>query len=242
MEFRDYLRLVKFNPKNYISEFIWVAVTFFIAAFIIYFVEASWPIERYGQYLPLSTSLYVGDSSVFEWLLLSHMVVNLREREQQTKGRPDEFEGESLGVPEIKFRESYGHIGFRAFPGQGVVIRELEIKSIKSLPEDSEKKKKRKRALLLFLRGWKDLKSEVKGLLYSLEAEHGEQPPTPKEQVSRLGKVLTAAKGPLGLAAVGVALVAGLLAYLNTSAVTVVIANQGCDPIMPRVSFSTTMV
>jgi len=63
------------------------------------------------------------------------------------------------------------------------------------LPEDTEERKKRKKYLLLFIRNWKGLKSEVERV--KKEFEKGSQGTERKIQSG--GKIVAFAKGPLGL-------------------------------------------
>ena len=97
--------------------------------------------------------------------------------------------------------------------------------SAENLPETSEEEKKRKKALLFLVKLWKDLHGEIDRVRQELE--QGGQ--TPKQQISVLGKILAAAKGPLGI----VTLIAIAVIYLQTAAVSVVIQNQDCNPIAP---------
>ncbi|MBI3576701.1 hypothetical protein HY086_01530 [Candidatus Gottesmanbacteria bacterium] len=92
-------------------------------------------------------------------------------------------------------------------------IKEGEVieLTVEAIPEDTEEKKKRKKALLLFIRSWKDLKGEVariqKEFDHQQEAKH-----TASEEVAGIGRILGAAKGPFGLiTAVAVVVVLGML-------------------------------
>lgn len=85
----------------------------------------------------------------------------------------------------------------------------LEL-SLEALPEDSEKDRKRKKAILLFIKSWKDLKSEVNRVKKELQASQG--------QAVRAGRIAAMAKGPFGIiTAVAVVLViVGVLLKGNT--------------------------
>lgn len=94
-----------------------------------------------------------------------------------------------------------------------------------AIPEVTEEDKRRKKALLLFLGFWKDLKSEVARVQTEVnQGKHISQPST-------FAKIFSFAKGPFALitiAAVGIV-------YLNSNSVEVKIKNQGCDAINPVV-------
>lgn len=103
--------------------------------------------------------------------------------------------------------------------------------AIEGLGEDTPQKKKRKKALLLFLARWKTLKAEVKrvGEIYQSDGT----------KLEKTARVAHGAKGPWGLLtglAVGAVAVGGVLAYLNSAAVSVIIKNNGCAPITPVIN------
>lgn len=78
--------------------------------------------------------------------------------------------------------------------------------SVETLPEGTEEQKKRKKALLLFLRYWKDLKSEVS----RIRGEFEQKKESPREQIKSAGRIVALAKGPLGIiTAVAVVAVVG---------------------------------
>ncbi|MBI3576500.1 hypothetical protein HY086_00450 [Candidatus Gottesmanbacteria bacterium] len=101
-----------------------------------------------------------------------------------------------------------------------------------AIPEITEKDKKRKKALLLLLRFWHDLKGEVKRVEKELKEirQHGGDKAA---QARGLGNILGLAKGPLGL----ITLVAVGLVALQSLAVKVTITNDGCDTIPPIAQF-----
>jgi len=93
--------------------------------------------------------------------------------------------------------------------------------TIESLPEDTVENKKRKKAIIFFLKFWNDLKGEVK----RVQAEfHGN---------FSIGKIIAGAKGPLGL----ITLIAAGVAALQLTSVEIRIKNSGCETIHPVVSF-----
>lgn len=99
------------------------------------------------------------------------------------------------------------------------------------LGEDTPQKKKRKKALLLFLARWKTLKAEVKRVREIYQSDG--------TKLEKTAQVAHGAKGPWGLLtglAVGAVAVGGVLAYLNSAAVAVAIKNDGCAPITPVIN------
>lgn len=95
--------------------------------------------------------------------------------------------------------------------------------SLEQLPEITEPQKKRKRAILLFISTWKQLRAEVKRVQVELDSirQHGH---TNTAQLRGWARIAKFAKGPLGLITVAaVAIVA-----LQSLSVSVVVKNQGC--------------
>ena len=98
--------------------------------------------------------------------------------------------------------------------------------SAENLPENTEEEKRRKKYLLLFIRSWKDLKSEIA----RVQAEFNNQNlQTPTQQTSTWLRILKRAKGPLGVITV---VAIGIVALQQTS-VRVTIQNQGCGTLQP---------
>src|SRR3989344_1543301 len=86
-----------------------------------------------------------------------------------------------------------------------------------NLSENTEEEKRRKRMLLLFIQGWKDLKNEVARVEKELSQDSS---PTSGERASAWGRVLGVAKGPLGI----ITLVAvGIVVAMQAISVEVVI-------------------
>lgn len=103
------------------------------------------------------------------------------------------------------------------------------------LPEETEEEKERKKKFFLFVRLWRDLESEVKRL--QSEFNQFNQPRNkPTHQVNILSRVVSLAKGPLGLTTAAATLIVGGLILLKSVAVEVVIFNRGCDTISPALS------
>lgn len=81
-----------------------------------------------------------------------------------------------------------------------------------SLPENSEEEKKRKKAILAFIRSWEDLKSEVERIKSEFEDSKN-----PTQQAQGVGRIIAFAKGPLGIITVIAAAIVGTLILLNSN-------------------------
>ena len=119
-------------------------------------------------------------------------------------------------------REYDRHVDILEHALQGDVI-DL---SAKTLPETSDEERKRKAAILLFLRVSKDLQSEMERVKGELEKQQGDN------NISTWQKIFGGAKGPLGI--VTVLAIGGVL--LHTTASEIEIHNDGCGTLMPSVS------
>lgn len=104
-----------------------------------------------------------------------------------------------------------------------------------ALPEGTKQQKKRKKALLLFLKYWGQLRHEVRRVTKLLEAEEGKHL-SRAEKGQTAGKIVAYAKGPLGVVTLAAAAIAAGLIALKSMAVEVVIINQGCQALSPSVS------
>lgn len=81
--------------------------------------------------------------------------------------------------------------------------------SAEVLPEETEKQKKRKKAIILFIKHYKELKSEIERVKSEFEASKSNG-----QQLSTAGRIAAFAKGPLGIitiAAVIIVAVGGML-------------------------------
>lgn len=103
---------------------------------------------------------------------------------------------------------------------------ELITLSVKSLPEDTEEEKKRKAALLLFIKVSRDLESEIERVSSELSTPDG------GASLSTWGRILRHAKGPMAL----VTIVAVGAVLLQTTAATIEIRNSGCQTLYPQTS------
>jgi hypothetical protein len=92
------------------------------------------------------------------------------------------------------------------------------------LPESTEEEKKRKRLLVLFIRGWADLKKEVARVEAEFENAKNNQSGS---NSSMWAKILKSAAGPFAV----ITLVAISVAALDATSVTVLIHNDGCGTI-----------
>lgn len=95
------------------------------------------------------------------------------------------------------------------------------------LPENTEEEKKRKKALLLFINSWRNLKSEVARVQAELQNPNNSH--TGAEQASMWGRIFKSAKGPLGVITV---IAVGVVALQQTS-VQLIIQNNGCGTLQP---------
>ena len=98
--------------------------------------------------------------------------------------------------------------------------------SSENLPENTEEEKRHKKLLLLFIRSWKDLQSEVSRVSAEFNDPNSQ---TPAQQGSRLWRILKGAKGPLGI----ITVVAIGVVALQQTAVQVTIQNKGCATMYP---------
>lgn len=106
----------------------------------------------------------------------------------------------------------------------------LEL-TLEGLPQQTEKDKKRKKAILLFFKFWKDLKSETTRVQKEFQKDQNDTHRGHTQ--STIGRILKTAKGPLGL----LTLIAVGLVLLQTSAVTITLKNNSnCDVIRPITS------
>lgn len=82
--------------------------------------------------------------------------------------------------------------------------------TVENLPQGTEKEKQRKKRLLLLIRLWNDLKSEVERTKKELNNNKNQT------QTESLSKLLLKAKGPLGIITVAAAVLVGVFAFLNS--------------------------
>jgi hypothetical protein len=98
---------------------------------------------------------------------------------------------------------------------------------LENIPDVTPEDKKRKKAILFFLKFWNDLKSEVA----RVEKEMSDAKAT---HTSPVGKIASLAKGPLGV----ITLIAVAVVALKATEVSVRIQNVGCKPITPVTNMS----
>ncbi len=87
-----------------------------------------------------------------------------------------------------------------------------------NLPEETEEQKKRKKLLLIFIKSWGELKSEVQRAQSALESGQS------IDDSSFWWKMLSAAKGPLAV----VTVVAVGVGVMHQTSVEILIENDGC--------------
>ena len=93
--------------------------------------------------------------------------------------------------------------------------------AVEHLPEETEEQKKRKKGLLLFIKTWGELKSEVGRVQAEVDLGHNVQ------DSQFWTNMLAFAKGPAAL----ITVVAVGVVMLAQSSVDIVIANEGCSTI-----------
>ena len=105
---------------------------------------------------------------------------------------------------------------------------ELIELSADHLPENTEDEKKRKKAILLYIKFWKDLQSEIARVGAEFNAPDSGQNAIQKQSFWK--KIFSAAKGPFGIITiVGV----GAAVVLQATSVRLVIKNNGCGTMTP---------
>ena len=112
-------------------------------------------------------------------------------------------------------------------------IQEGDVVSLalEKLPENTKKEKDRKKLLLLFLKNWRGLESEVKRIddLQKQDVENA----TNTQNAIKMGKVLGAMKGPFGFITVAAAGIVAVSSFLNNQSVAITVKNIGCQPFTP---------
>lgn len=84
--------------------------------------------------------------------------------------------------------------------------------SAEALPEETEEEKKRKRAVLLFIKSWKDLQSEIE----RVRSEFSKERQTLTEQASNFGRIISLAKGPFGIVTIAAVVIVGVSLFLSS--------------------------
>lgn len=79
-----------------------------------------------------------------------------------------------------------------------------------SWPAETEEEKKRKKAILLFIKTWKELKSEVERVESELDSAKDQN-----QSIESAGKIAGLAKGPFGLITLAAVLIVGFFAFTN---------------------------
>lgn len=103
--------------------------------------------------------------------------------------------------------------------------------SAERLPEGTEKEKRRKRLVLLFLKSLRELKAEVERVGGEIDArEKGEQTGT-----ESFGKIVALAKGPFGIISIVAIIVVGVLVFVKGSA-----SRNQTPPVQSSVNITST--
>ncbi len=108
---------------------------------------------------------------------------------------------------------------------EGIMTGDIITVSSEYLPEQTEEEKKRKRAILFFIKTWNDLKGEVRRVRQAYEQQAAES----RTSAGTLTKLIAYAKGPLGL----ITIAAIALVFLQMQAGKVAITNRGCNSFSP---------
>lgn len=120
-------------------------------------------------------------------------------------------------------------------------IQEGDVVSLTlgKLPENTKKEKDRKKLLLLFLKNWRGLKSEVKRIndLQKQDVENA----TNTQNAIKMGKILGAMKGPLGFITIAAAGIVAISSLLNSKSVAITVKNAGCQPFTPGLQTSINL-
>ncbi len=102
-----------------------------------------------------------------------------------------------------------------------------------AIPAHTASEKKRKKYILIFLKYWRDLNSEVA----RVEKELNESQTAQGEQAAAWTKIFSMAKGPLGV----ITLVAAGVVLLRATEVSIIVKNTNCGAIDPSGQFSINM-
>lgn len=105
---------------------------------------------------------------------------------------------------------------------------------VESIPEITPEQKKRKKAILLFLKLWNDLKGEVKRIEKELTQAKGA---AHQSNARSVGRIVSGAKGPLGI----ITLVAAGVVLLKATEISIIIKNSGCRPMTPVASVAVNI-
>lgn len=113
---------------------------------------------------------------------------------------------------------------------QKIQSGDIATLSAESLPEQSEKQKKRKKAILFFVSSLKDLQSEIKRVDVEILQMHQS-----KDSLWHAGKIIKFAKGPFGLVTI-IALVIVVVLLLSHK------QNNGVSNVKPTISPTKAMI
>ena len=86
--------------------------------------------------------------------------------------------------------------------------------SAEYLPENTDEEKRRKKALLSFIKNWKQLRSEVERVRGEFENEKQGKSDT---KAQGLGKIIVGSKGPFGIVTIVALVIVGTVLFFNSS-------------------------
>src|SRR3990167_8821424 len=78
---------------------------------------------------------------------------------------------------------------------------------VKNIPENTPEEKRRKKAILLFIKHWKDLRNELSRIKGELDEYKGQEKSV-QQQITSFGKIGAFAKGPFGIITLAALIVA----------------------------------
>lgn len=85
---------------------------------------------------------------------------------------------------------------------------------VKNFPENTPEEKRRKKAILLFIKYWKDLRNEVSRIKGELDEYKGQEKSV-QQQITSFGKIAAFAKGPFGIITLAALIIATSLVFLG---------------------------
>jgi hypothetical protein len=101
--------------------------------------------------------------------------------------------------------------------------------TIEHLPENTKEEKERKRAILLLLKTWKDLKGEVKRIQAELHLKQKGE--ASQSTVGGLAKIAAFAKGPFGIITIAALIIVGLVTFVGSQTTTTKGSDETYQPI-----------
>ena len=111
-------------------------------------------------------------------------------------------------------------------------LYKLEIIELtaENLPQETEEQKNRKKRILLFIRTWNQLKSEVNRVKTQLEQSQLNNKNSKENKMETFEKIASGAKGPFGLITLAAVVIAGVVLYTNFANKNVNLPKQNTSP------------